>query len=377
MANKPPHIVIVDDNPENIRVLGAVFPPNKYQITIATNGETALKTVEQNPPDLILLDLMMPGIDGFEVCRRLKSNPKTQDIEIIFVTAATAENNELKGIALGAIDYIYKPFSVPLILTKVEKHLERLTHKKDLRLKNAALEEVVKLRDDIERITRHDLKTPLNAILGFPQLMLMDDNLNSEQRGYLEEILRAGNEMNNMINNSLDLFKMETGCYPYQPNWVDISMLINTILRDLKSYIEQHGVKITVSQQPQPERQKGQTDNFIVMAEKSLSYSLFANLIRNAIEACPSHDTISIAMSYDGNDGIIAITNPGTVPEEIRESFFEKYATAGKAQGTGLGTYSARLMATTQNGTINMTTNNKETSIVVRLPYKNSQQTPA
>ena len=210
MPTTTAHILIVDDAPENIRVLATILAPDKYHLTIATCGESALAAAERHIPDLILLDVMMPEIDDFEVYRRLKSNPKTKDIEIVFVTAAVNETEQLKRLGLGAADYIYKPFSIPVIQAKVALHLERASHKKDLRLKSAALEEIINLRDDIERITRHDLKIPLNAILGYPQLMLMDDNLTEEQREHLEEILKAGNEMNNRINSLLDLFKMET-----------------------------------------------------------------------------------------------------------------------------------------------------------------------
>lgn len=372
MTNETSHILIVDDNPENIRVLGTILRQQNCQLTIAQNGLQAIESIKEIIPDLVLLDVMMPEMNGFQVCETLKSNPLTQHIDIIFLTAAVAEADELKGIGLGAVDYIHKPFSIPVVQTKVALHLERAQHKKNLQLKNAALEEIVKLRDDIERITRHDLKTPLNAIIGYPQLMQLDDNLTDEQREYLEEILRAGNEMNNMINSSLDLFKMETGRYHYQPDWIDLSLVIKAILRDLKPLIEQHGVIINVYPHQFIEQQARQSDNFSVLAEKNLSYSLFANLIRNAIEACTANDTIRIAMSYESDYGVISITNPGSVPEAIRDRFFEKYVTAGKAQGTGLGTYSAKLMATTQKGSIAMTTNAQETCITVRLPYQKS-----
>lgn len=368
MTEPIPHILIVDDNPENIRVLGAVLAQKKYKMTIATGGEAAIKAAEQYLPDLVLLDVMMPEIDGFEVCRHLKNNPDTAHIEIIFVTAAVAESDELKGLGLGAADYIYKPFSIPVIQAKVAQHLERAQHKKSLRQRNEALEEIVRLRDDIERITRHDLKTPLNAIIGYPQLMLMDDNLTEEQREYLEEIVRAGSEMTNMINNSLDLFKMETGSYQYSPELVDIVLLIKTILRDLKAFIEEHQVNFEISQQKSSSQAEDQADNFMIQGEKSLSYSLFGNLIRNAIEACPANGTIHIVVKNDGDDDVISITNPGSVPEAIRSTFFDKYSTAGKSQGTGLGTYSAKLMATTQKGSIAMTTNDQETCITVRFP---------
>jgi two-component system, sensor histidine kinase and response regulator len=373
MLNTTAHILIVDDNPDNIRVLGSVLAQNKYKMTIAPNGILALKAAKEHHPDLILLDVMMPEMDGFQVCKTLKADAQTEDIEIIFVTAAVAQDDELKGLELGAVDYIFKPFSIPVIQAKVALHLERARGKKLLKLQNATLEENARLRDDIERINRHDLKTPLNAILGYPQLILMDDNLTDEQREYLQEVLRAGNEMNNMINSSLDLFKMETGCYSYYPDWVDIGLVIHTIIRDLKTLIEQCGVKMAVSQQIPANWEIGQTQNFVVLAEKNLSYSLFANLIRNAIEACSANDTVSIMMNYEGDEGVIAITNPGSVPEAIRDSFFDKYVTAGKTYGTGLGTYSAKLMTTTQKGSISMTTNLQETCVTVRLPYQRSE----
>jgi DNA-binding response OmpR family regulator len=365
MPSKNSNILIVDDNPENIKVLGAALALSKYEITIATNGEAALKATEEQTPDLMLLDVMMPGIDGFQVCERLKANPRTKDIEIIFLTAAVAHSDELKGLELGAVDYIHKPFSVPIVQAKVALHLERVRSKRELALKNAALEEVGRLREDIERMSRHDLKTPLNALLGYPQLMLLDNSLTDEQRGYLDEMLKAGNEMLHMINNSLDMFKMESGFYPYKPEPVEILFVLERVIRDLRMLIEPYGIKIKF--------QGDSLDNgFIVLAESNLSYSLFANLIRNAIEACPVNGTITITLAHENDVAIISITNPGTVPAAIRDTFFEKYATFGKVHGTGLGTYSAKLMTSTQNGTITMSTNHKETCISVRLPCANS-----
>jgi signal transduction histidine kinase len=305
---------------------------------------------------------MMPGITGFQVCETLKANPETKNIEVIFVTAAVASSDELKGLGLGAVDYIHKPFSIPIVQSKVALHLERIQHKRELELKNAALEEITRLREDIERLTRHDLKTPLNALIGYPQLLLLDNNLTAEQRGYLEQMLEAGNEMLNMINNSLDLFKMETGRYLFRAEPVELIAIIERINRDLRMLTEPYNIKI------QMQVEDAEQNGFRVLAENNLVYSLFANLIRNAIEACAVNDIITVTLHYEMNDGVVAITNPGTVPESVRDTFFEKYSTAGKNHGTGLGTYSAKLMAETQNGSIAMTTNNQETCITVRLP---------
>ena len=365
MPNKNSQILIVDDNLENIRVLGTVLRQLKCRIAVAQNGAQALRAVEEQIPDLILLDVMMPDMDGFEVCETLKANPKTQDIEIVFVTAAVNQTDELKGLSLGAVAYIHKPFAIPLVQAKVALHLERARNKKELRLKNAALEENAKLREDIERMTRHDLKNPLNALMGYPQLLLLDDNLNAEQRDYLEQMLRAGNEMLNIINNSLDLFKMETGRYQYRLNTLDMVTLIQEISRDLRMLLQEHQthINIQVENQDDPENQ-----SFLILAEQSLCYSLFANLIRNAIEASSLNDTIAVVMRYDNNDAVISITNSGTVPESIRNTFFAKYSTAGRPHGTGLGTYSAKLMTETQNGSIKMSTDSEKTCLTVRLP---------
>lgn len=344
MDNKT-QLLVVDDNPENIRILGAALAKDNRKIAVALSGEKALQLIQKIQPDLILLDVMMPEMNGFEVCKILKSNPKTSDIDVIFITAAIAQEDELKGLALGAVDYIHKPFSIPIVQAKVDLHLEQMHHKK--------------LREHVERMTRHNLKDPLNAIMGFPQLMLMDHNLTDEQRGYLENMRRAGNEMLNMINNSLNLFKIETHCYNYNPQLLDIGALLTTILKDLKLLAAHYHVILTTHIETEP---------FVVWAETELSYTLFANLIRNAIEACSVGDTVTINMNYDNNEGVIIIANPGTVPEEIRETFFNQYTTAGKLHGTGIGTYSAKLMAETQKGSIAMMTNAQETCITVRLP---------
>jgi signal transduction histidine kinase len=313
---------------------------------------------EKQIPDLILLDVMMPDMNGFEVCKILKANPKTQEIEIIFVTAAITHEDELKGLSLGAVDYIHKPFSIAIVQAKVALHLERAYTRK--------------LRADIEQITHHDLKTPLGAILCYPEMMLLDGGLSSEHQEYLEEIIKAGKEMLQMINSSLDLFKMETGCYQYNPDTVDLSVVINSVMADLKPLLNTYGATIHLSHQSSPQ-QPEKTPTFMALAEKNLSYSLFANLIRNAIEACTRKDTVQIVLSYEKNDCVISITNPGSIPEQIRHSFFEKYVTAGKKQGTGLGTYSAKLMTQTQSGSIAMCCNEREICITVKLPAANQR----
>ena len=360
MPQKKPLILIVDDNPENIRVLGAALKSTEYNLTVAMNGQSAINTIDKDVPSLILLDVMMPDMTGFQVCEKLKNNPKTKDIEIIFVTAAVNPEEELKGLTLGAVDYIHKPISIPIVQAKVLLHLERIKNKRELQLKNEALAEIDRLRNDIERMMQHDLKTPLLVIMGYSELMSEYDISNEEKLSYSKAIYAAGNKILYMVDNSLNLYKMEMGTYEYIPESVEFNDLIEDVIKDLKSFAASKQLKIEI--------ESTENKNFEAAAERHLSYSLFANLLRNAIEASPDDGALTIKMHHENDQSVIAITNLGCVPESIRATFFEKYATSGKKNGNGLGTYSAKLMAETQRGTIDMETNDHQTCITVRLP---------
>jgi putative two-component system response regulator len=141
-----PKVLIVDDTPENIDVLGEILRPH-YKRSVALDGEKALKIAQaDSPPDLVLLDIMMPGIDGYEVCRRLKADTRTRDIPVIFVTAKGQIQDETLGFELGAVDYITKPVSPPLVLARVKAHLELAAAKRDLQNQNLILEAKVDVR---------------------------------------------------------------------------------------------------------------------------------------------------------------------------------------------------------------------------------------
>lgn len=220
------------------------------------------------------------------------------------------------------------------------------------------------IKDDVGRILQHDLITPLNPIISFPQVLIEDPNLTEEQKQYLGMISKAGNRMLGMIRLSLNLYKMEQGAFVFTPIPVDILDTFRDILADLSERIRAKKVFIRIVLEgflalPQ--------DSFWVTAEPTLCYSLFSNLVLNAIEASPASGVVSIFLDQE-EQAHIRIHNAGVVPQNIRSKFFEKYVTSGKAHGTGLGTYSARLMATTMGGNIQMETDEKSgTTLTVRL----------
>lgn len=363
-------VLVVDDSPENIRVLLEVLKDD-YQVIAAKDGNKALEMAAQDPsPDLILLDVLMPVVDGYQVCSKLKADEKTKDIPVIFVTALAEDVSEEKGLELGAVDYITKPISPSVVRARVRTHLALKEAQQKLAAQNLSLIQAAQLREDVERIMQHDLKGPLTTIISMPSLLLKKDNITAHQKETLNLIKEAGYLMLTMINNSLDLYKMETGSYDYVPELVDLLPVVRKVLVECDNLSKAHEVDFDVRLDGES---PGEDEQFPVSAEELLSHTMLSNLIKNAVEASPPKTTVSISMQRQGDTQSIEIKNSGEVPETIRERFFEKYVTTGKSDGTGLGTYSAYMAAKTQGGNIRLdTTQPGVTVITVELSAASS-----
>lgn len=369
---KKKRILIVDDISENVTLLRQLLVG--YVRLVALNGAQALQMANADPPpDLILLDILMPGINGFEVCRRLKADQKTQHIPIIFLSAQVTVEAETKGLALGAADYLTKPFSPEVVKARVKNHLALQSAFQELKSthcslagQNRALIEAEKLRLHVEHITRHDLRSPLDGILSCVDLLQSRTDLSPHERAeFFGHIKESALHMRHMINQSLDVLKMERGTYPLVPKKFNLLPIIRRIFSDMRQQIED---KCIVPMVQLSGRSPGKEDIFWVYAEEALCFSLFSNLIKNAVEASPVEKPLRVSL-LEGERACIEIHNFGRVPDEIRETFFEKYVTSGKEAGTGLGTSSARLMVEVQRGSIAMASSEAEgTTLTVYLP---------
>ncbi len=211
-----PRILIVDDTPTNITLLVQTLA-DEYEVRAAIHGDDALEAVAEETPDLILLDINMPGMDGHEVCRRLKADPGTQSIPIIFLTGRDEEEDELKGLSLGAVDYLTRPLSIPILRARLRTHLE-LKRSRDII--EWSLLETRKAKEEAERATRskseflamtsHEIRTPLGAMIGLSQLLL-NGSLSGEQRTYATTIRNSGEALLGILNDILDFSKIEAG----------------------------------------------------------------------------------------------------------------------------------------------------------------------
>ncbi|MBF0160714.1 MAG: hybrid sensor histidine kinase/response regulator [Magnetococcales bacterium] len=363
-----PKVLVVDDSPETLDMLMHLLS-DRYAAVPARSGENALHKASQPPhPDIILLDIVMPDMDGFEVCRRLKAQAATRDIPVLFLTAVLDQESELHGLNLGAVDYIRKPISVPTLQARLATHLELACSRKELVKKNEVLEEVVRLREDLERITKHDLKGPLSTILGFSEVVLDEADLSDYHAECLRQGIRAAHRMLEMINRSLDLYRIETGRYRYEPQLFDVAKLTQRVCNDLAALARRYSVTVVTALSAS----QAVDGSLPLLADATLCYFILANLIKNALEAAPPESQVTVTIDEQGSEIVrIAIHNQGVVAEAVRARFFEKYETFGKSQGTGLGTYSAQLMARAQGGRVTMESSQEGGTVVaVHLPYQ-------
>lgn len=371
MANQA-SILVVDDITDNIDVLVGLLQ-DEYKVRAAKSGEAALKLLVGNAalPDLILLDVMMPEMDGFEVCRRLKAYPKTAGIPVIFLTAVDDATDVVRGFELGAVDYVTKPANPTVLKVRVRNHLTRSKAFSELQKQNEVMAENLHLREEVDRITAHDLKNPIGGIINFTDMLLHDDDMSKDQKELLQAVDDSAHTLLNMVTLSLDLFKIEQGTYEMEPSRIDLIQIARKILTEKGPEITAKNLTVTNTLRGLVKKEDGEEPAFHVQGDGLLCYSMFGNLIKNAIEASPNEGKLAIEyiLNNDGL-GIMSITNSGAVPENVRESFFAKYVTAGKKGGTGLGTYSAKLLAEVQHGTIDMHADDdkNETTLTVTLP---------
>lgn len=365
-------ILLVDDAPANLDILVETLGES-YNVRVATDGVQALEAVDTERPDLILLDILMPEMDGYEVCRKLKQTPGVRDVPVIFLTCLTEAEDETRGFELGGVDYITKPFSTAVVTARVKIHLELAAARKHLERQNDILKDNIRLREQVEQVTRHDLRNPLQVILASAQIFNSDSSLQLEDiRKMARGQVAACHTILNMLNRSLDLYRLENESYTLSPVSVDLLPMLDQILLGCRPMAPASlGLRIFVNGSPRrPE------DQFELVCDEMLFYAMLSNLITNALEASPENGVVDISLSMSEGPRI-SIENQGVVPPEIRDRFFEKFVTAGKPGGTGLGTYSARLAVLSHGGEIALFTSDDHNHTKVTISFDRQAPAPA
>ena len=222
------------------------------------------------------------------------------------------------------------------------------------------------IREEVERINRHDLKSGLSLVIGYPELLLKHGGLDDRQVMQIKRIRAAGYRMLDMIRNHLDMFKMEKGVYSLNRLPIDLVQTLCDLEEEFNPQLTSSGVKLVIELDG---RDVVGDEQFIISGEGPLMRTMCRNLIQNAIEASAPGDSVIVSMEQDERKHL-TVSNPAVVPQEIRERFFEKYVTAGKENGTGLGTYFAALIVKTHGADITMKTS-EESGTIMRISFRN------
>ncbi|NGZ06854.1 MAG: response regulator [Magnetococcales bacterium] len=326
MSEEQAKVLIVDDETTNIDVLVGLLA-NDCKTVVAKNGEQALKRAKVSPlPDLILLDIVMPDINGFEVCRLLKLDPATSAIPIIFITGRESEEDETRGLAVGAVDFIRKPFSPAVALARIQTHLALQRQHKHLLELNA-------LKNRFLGIAAHDLRNPLNSISGLSEILLNMHLSEQEKRHFLQTIHDVAGQMLQLIHDLLDVTTIESGQFVLERRNCDLADLVRERIEILHFTARQKRVEINTTLTPTPP----------TLLDPDRLSQVIDNLIGNAIKFTPAGSTVTVRAGSANARLYLQVIDQGPgIPDIERDRLFEafhKLSTRPTSQekSTGLG----------------------------------------
>ena len=348
MIETRPTLLVVDDTAANIDILLDALGED-YAIRVATDGEAALNSVKKFPPDLILLDIMMPGMDGFEACRRLKVDPATQDIPIIFITAMNEDADEARGLSLGAVDYITKPFHAAIVNARVRNHLELRRQKQEIQQSYDKLRELEALRDSLVHMIIHDMRSPLQVIFGSLQ-MAQEDRSPKGAAQFIGYALESTSDLIAMVSTLLDVSKMEEGKMALELSAVDLKALASEAVRMVEPLRDQRQINLT-----------SPAEMAALSCDAQLIRRVLQNLIGNALKFTNKKEgIINIAIGISVDKVRVSITDNGPgVPPEYREKVFDKFCQVaarkeGQGYSSGLGLTFCKLAVEAHGGCIGL-----------------------
>jgi signal transduction histidine kinase len=347
-------ILIVDDTPANLQLLAQMLSEQGYKVRMAQDGTMAIMSVESSPPDLILLDIMMPELNGYQVCSKLKASCQTKDIPIIFISALNEVFDKVKAFEVGGVDYITKPFQAQEVLARVEHqlHIRRLSQQ--LSEQNALLQQEVQRREMAEAEVRkslskeqelnklksyfvsmvsHEFRNPLTAILGFAEFMKdFGQQLSEEKKQeYLRQIEESALRMTALLNDVLSVEQAEAGKLEFNPEPLDVEEFCCDLVEEIKlGNSTQHGIAFSSPNQSTK-----------ACMDKNLLRQILTNLLSNAIKYSPKGSTVKFGLVCQDEKAIFHIKDEGIgiSPEDQQRLFesFQRGSNVGKISGTGLG----------------------------------------
>ncbi|MGM0588899.1 MAG: hybrid sensor histidine kinase/response regulator [Bacteroidota bacterium] len=379
-------ILIVDDTPQNVQVLSNLLHEAGYQVVAAFNGEDALEMVQDRNPDLILLDIMMPNMDGFETCKALRDDPQTESIPVIFLSALSDVEDKVKGLELGGQDYITKPFQNKEVLARVETHLrlyflqkERNKIIEQLQRQKKQLEQLSKTKDEVLRIVSHDMRNPLNGVIGLSNMLRTEKEMIDEddEDELLEAIEQSGEQMLQIVNELLDAARIESEELTIHRERVDLETFLDKVIHLQRPTARHKNIALETKLHTSAE----------VFIDRAKTAQILGNLISNAIKFTPEGGRVTIfADVVNAESTKVDISEPVDclelkvqdtgigIPKEFQSTLFEKYGkhnrrgTQGESS-SGLGLWIIKQFVDGQQGTITVDSEEgKGTTFTIHIP---------
>lgn len=347
-TNYIPLILIVDDISKNLQILGNILDAENYRLAFATSGAETLRMLENICPDIILLDVMMPEMDGYEVCKIIKSNDKTADIPIIFITGKAEQEDLIKGFRAGAVDYITKPFNSEELVTRISTHIELKISRDKLKIYNEELKKLNATKNKFFSIIAHDLRSPFSGFLGLTQLI--NDDLSSLSRDDLKKIAESMNnaaiKLYNFLENLLEWSKTQMDAINIQFSNNNIYNIFDEIYNISSESLIAKKIKF----------ENNIDRDLVLYCDYHTISTAFRNLISNSVKFTHNNGKITVNQYLSDNNLIISIEDNGTgISEQNLKNIFEldkKVVTIGtnKEKGSGLGLLLVKEFVEKNNG---------------------------
>lgn len=343
------HVLVVDDEENNRILLRDLLEVQGYKVSEAEDGEQALQKVMESPVDVILLDVMLPKLDGFEVCRRLKRNPQTALIPVLLVTSLADRQDRLMGMEAGANDFLTKPIDAQDVLLRVRNAVGMKQLFDRLQENYRRFQELEALRDNLTHMIVHDLRSPLTGIKLFLEMLQRSarKKLDDIENQYLERVLNSLTILIEMVSSVLDVSRLETGEMPLNLSLCDVRNIATKAIETLGYLANQ--CKVHLEMPPEPVE---------IFCDSNLISRVIMNLVGNAITHTPKEGKVQVKVEKkeDQVKVLVIDTGPG-IPAEYQKRIFEKFGQVkleepNRKYSTGLGLTFCKLAIEAHGGQI-------------------------
>lgn len=360
-------VLIVDDVQENIKVIGTFLRRTGIKISIAQNGEQAIKTAESVMPDIIIMDINMPVMDGYQATKIIKSNETTREIPVIIATARAMTEDIIEGYKVGAVDYVTKPINPTELVLKIATQLELRKKTIELKKTNEDLQDANYTKDKFVSLISHDLRSPFSGILGLFDVLEKDfDTLEKDEvREYIDALNHSLHGHYNLMENLLKWGNFQIGRFKVNKSSENVYSLIERCMNNFKLSAQNKSIDLTI-----------EGDNPLIFSfDQQMTYSIIHNLISNALKYTNEGGTISVKIDSDERFVLLSVSDTGLgMGQEVIEKLFkpgELRTTPGtrNESGTGLGLVLCKEMALKQGGDISVDSKvGHGTTFTIKLP---------